>query len=681
MKEGDFTEKDTQIASSFGELAAIALRNARNMEKRMQAEASLVASERRYHSLYDAMREGVCLHKIIYDAAGKATDYEILDFNKAFEEITGITKKTAQGKPASRLYGTGSPPYIDQYNAVASSGVPVVFEAYFEPMGKYFNISVFSPAKDHFATVFTDITAHKLADLKLAAEREQLSVTLRSIGDGVITTDNDGRVVLINKVTETLTGWLQEEAVGKPIDEVFHIINEHTRERCESPVALVLKAGTVIGLANHTILVARDGTERIIADSGAPIRDIEGRIIGVVLVFRDITERIKIEADLLHAQKMEAIGTLVGGIAHEFNNVLGIIIGNTELAIDEVPDWNPVYQNLDEIKIASLRAKDVVKQLLNFSRKGDTTRKPIDIRLIVKESIKLLRASIPTTVEIRSEIPDKVSNILADPTQIHQIMFNLCTNSAHAMSKEGGMLEIKIAEVTIDHVQAQKQPNLRAGSFVKLSVNDTGHGIDPKFMDRIFDPYFTTKEVGKGTGMGLAVVHGIVTHYEGTILVNSKLSKGTTFDVFFPSTEQIGTDEKTDKDKLPVGNENILFIDDEIALVKLGKQILEPLGYQVTTEISAPKALELIRSDPDHYDLVITDMTMPLMTGGRLSEEILKIRKDMPIIICTGFSETLNKEKSVSLGIRQYLEKPVNKKNMAETVRKVLDETKGSTQQ
>ncbi len=514
------------------------------------------------------------------------------------------------------------------------------------------------------------------AQTELQKEREKLKVTLQSIGDGVITTDVEGRVVLLNKVARTLTGWKQEEAIGRKLDEVFHIVNEHTRERCENPVEKVLETGGVIGLANDTLLLARDGTERVIADSGAPIVDAGGSTVGVVLVFRDITEKIRLETELRHAHKMEAIGNLAGGIAHEFNNVLGIIIGNAELAIGDLDTWHPVAENLNEIKTASLRAKDVVKQLLAFSRKMETKREPVDVRVIVKETLKLLRAAIPSSIRIREVLPPEIDHVAADPTQIHQLLINLCNNAAHAMSEDGGRLTIELNNVELDYEAASRHPGVQPGAYVRFSVCDTGCGIPVDLLDRVFDPYFTTKDVGKGTGMGLAVVHGIVKAHNGAIDVESRVGEGAAFHVYFPSSREKAPQKEAEMEMLPGGDESILFVDDEPSIVRLCDKLLRQLGYSVVSSTDPIEIKALFEADPYKYDLIVSDMAMPRMTGDRLAQEFISIRPDVPIILCTGFSEKMSPEKAAELGIKELINKPIMTIDLAKIVRSVLDERK-----
>ncbi|MBT7631043.1 MAG: response regulator [Desulfobacula sp.] len=370
---------------------------------------------------------------------------------------------------------------------------------------------------------------------------------------------------------------------------------------------------------------------------------------------------------------MESIGTLAGGIAHDFNNIMAIIVGNIELALDDVPKWNSAYSSLEEIKKASLRAKNIVKQLLSFSRKTDQEMQPIQIVSVIKDALKFLRSTIPTTIDIVPDICVTDETILADPTQINQIIMNLCINASQAMEQTGGDINVTVAKVILENNSAKEYPDLKSGDHVKIIVSDTGPGIDPEIIDQIFDPYFTTKDVGKGSGMGLAVVHGIVKNHNGAISVNSRLGKGTKFIIFFPiTTEKSMVERKTTKD-IPGGNETILFVDDEISIVKMVKRMFERFGYKIETATTPEEALGKFSLNPDHFDLVITDMTMPQMTGVKLSEKLMDIRKDIPIIVCTGHSTLVDEEKAKELGLAAYVMKPINMQETAQTIRKILD--------
>ncbi|MGD0231176.1 MAG: PAS domain S-box protein [Syntrophorhabdales bacterium] len=825
-----------------------------------------------------------------------------------------------------------------------------------------------------FIGAFMSVIAHRLRQARaeqIKREHEQrLATTLASIGDAVIATDVAGRITFMNPVAESLTGWNRGDASMKPVAEIFKIVNNQTRSEVESPVTKVLRQGMVIGLANHTILIRKDGKEVPIDDSDAPIRDKDGNTTGVVLVFRDITERKaaeemlhqkeaelgeaqrlahlgswywdastdvttgsdellhiygfdpqrqlmpnfreqrgrcypvedwervnaavertmqtgvgyeldvtalrpdgqtiqvttrsevirdaeghmkglrgtvqditerrqaelalrdseqrlrfhlensplavvewdsnyvvttwsteaerlfgwkaeetvgkridalnmiyeddvpivartmerlsgglertvlssnrnytksgsvidctwynsvlldgqgdmasvmslvlditarkaaeealrkahdeleervqertselqqayqklkeeieqreQLEAQLRQAQKMEALGTLSGGIAHDFNNILAAIIGFGELLQGHVGKDGRDQRHVKRVLEAALRGREVVKQLLAFSRKAEAEKKPLLLSTIVKETLKLLSATTPTTIAIRTSIAHESGLILADPIQIHQVLVNLCTNAVYAMRERGGSLDIDLSCVTVSPSDGN-QHGMGPGPYMKLTVRDTGTGISPEIMDRIFDPFFTTKNVGEGTGLGLSVVHGIVKQSNGSITVEGEPGKGSAFTVYFPKIageEGTGTSDDT---MIPTGTERILFVDDEEALMEMGEGILAELGYEVTSRTSSREALSLLKQDPFRFDLVITDQTMPDMTGIELAREVLALRADMPIIMCTGFSHLVDDSKAKAAGIRAFAMKPLTKREIARTARKVLD--------
>ncbi len=388
-------------------------------------------------------------------------------------------------------------------------------------------------------------------------------------------------------------------------------------------------------------------------------------------------EKRRVEAQLQQAQKMEAIGTLAGGIAHDFNNILQSIILNTELAIFDNSSGKSIAYRLEEVLNSSRRATDLVKQILTFSRQSERELKPLQISIVVKEALKMLRSSLPTTIEIKKDIHSKSDLVMADPTQIHQVIMNLCTNAAHAMRNNGGILQVVLEPEDLDSEQAARYPGLDQGPYLRLSVSDNGHGMEEMVKRRIFDPFFTTKERGEGTGLGLAVVYGIIRELGGFINVESEVNKGTNFTIFLPRIERRVKQKREDAGPLPKGKERILIVDDEISLLTSLKSALERLGYSVTTMASGVDALEAFRSRPDHFDLVVTDQTMPKMTGSTLAEEILNIRPRMPVILCTGFSELISEEEARALGIREFVMKPIVMKEIAVTLRKVLDNNTG----
>ena len=403
----------------------------------------------------------------------------------------------------------------------------------------------------------------------------------------------------------------------------------------------------------------------------------------VLSIARDVTEqkkseeeRHKLEAQLRQAQKMEAIGILAGGIAHDFNNILSAIIGYGDLIEMHTSNENSnIRSYLAELLKACFRAKDLVQQILTFSRQSEQRKVPLEIATIVKEALKLLRSSLPATIEIRPKIATDLGSILADPTQIHQIVMNLCTNAGHAMRQHGGILEVSLAKREIDPQFSVRLPHIAPGPHLELTVSDTGHGFSDHIMEQIFDPYFTTKDKGEGTGLGLAVVHGIVKSHGGEITVTSEIGKGTTFRVYLPIIENAVKPENGTQIPLTGGRERILFVDDEAAIANIGKLMLERLGYKVTTCTNSAEALRVFRTASDKFDLVITDMTMPIITGDQLARQFIEIRPDVPIILCTGFSELITKEKAVAIGIRDFLMKPLSLKTLAQIVRNVLDNT------
>ncbi|MEA1934089.1 MAG: PocR ligand-binding domain-containing protein [Thermodesulfobacteriota bacterium] len=373
------------------------------------------------------------------------------------------------------------------------------------------------------------------------------------------------------------------------------------------------------------------------------------------------------------AQKVEAMGTMAGGFAHDFNNILGIILGNTELALEDIPKSNPAKFNLEEVRIACMRAKDVVSQIHSFAGRTEGKMKPVRITPIVRESVKMLRASIPATIDINLDVTAENDMIMADPARIHQVTVNLVNNAAFEMWEIGGILNIGIENVAINRYEVAVYDDISPGKYVRLTVRDTGKGIDPEIIDLIFDPYFTTKKIGQGAGMGLSVVQGIVGSHNGRVMAESEPGQGATFQVFFPVVEKKSNlSGESGKDVL-AGNERILFVDDEPSLAKLGEIILNRLGYSVVSVAGTIKALEIFEADPDGFDLLVTDYAMPDMNGVILAKRIKKIRPDIPVILCTGFNEHVTDEKIMVECITTVMIKPINRLTLSGTVREVLD--------
>ncbi len=403
-----------------------------------------------------------------------------------------------------------------------------------------------------------------------------------------------------------------------------------------------------------------------------PLEIFSSLISQIIISKKEQEERKKLEKQLVQAHKMESIGTLAGGIAHDFNNLLYIILGNIELALEEIPKLNQVYTNLEEVKSASIRASGIVKQLLNFSRKSDHELQPIGAITVIKDTLNFLRSTIPSTIEIRKHLPDEEITILGDSVQINQVFMNIITNAFQAMEDEIGILEIKVEKLSLMENNFMK-PSLQPGEYLKISIRDTGSGIAPKDIDRIFDPYFTTKSIGQGSGMGLAVVHGIIKNHNGYIAVKNRPAGGAVFTLFFPVILEKPVFKSNElPSNLPLGAEKILLVDDEKPVIDMTKKVLEKLGYKVNAILNPEEAIELFMAHPNSFDLVITDMTMPQMTGAKLSEKLMAIRSDIPIIICTGHSSLIDENMAKEIGISAYLMKPASMSKLAKTIRAVL---------
>jgi signal transduction histidine kinase/ActR/RegA family two-component response regulator len=387
---------------------------------------------------------------------------------------------------------------------------------------------------------------------------------------------------------------------------------------------------------------------------------------------REITTRKLLEGKLQQAQKMEAIGILAGGIAHDFNNILGVMIGYTELIASEWAATHPSQAHLQEILTAGKRAKALVQQILTFSRRNDQKRQPLHLHQLVNETLKLLRASLPSTIHFETHIHLQSGTILADPTQMHQVLMNLCTNAEHAMRQCGGTLEVALEAMDVDDRFAAQHASLKPGPHICLTVRDTGHGMTPDVCARIFDPFFTTKKEGDGTGMGLAVVHGIVTSHGGAITVTSAPGQGSLFTVYLPQLVKTPVRDTLPESTLPYGQGTILFVDDEAALAQVAATILTRLGYTVTTCTNSQEALATFRASPDQFDLVITDQTMPGLTGENLARALRQIRPNLPIILCTGFSHVMTPEKAQGLQLDAFLMKPLTMQSLGQAVQCVL---------
>jgi len=774
---------------------------------RRKTEAAIRLSEEKYFKAFNSCPVWVVLSSV---ETGR-----YIEVNETFLRTMGYTRQEVLGRTALEIEAWDNPDdRLNIVNTIKAHGSIRNLELKRRTRSGKVLTMLFSAdiievsGEACLLSVSQDISERKQMEEDLRLSKDNLRTTLHSIGDAVITTDTDGVVTRMNNMAAKLTGWPAGEAVGRKLPEVFHIVHGVTRNQELNPVDQVLASGKIVGLANHTILIAKDGREYQIADSGAPIRGTNGDIVGVVLVFRDVTEAyaqaqkikesekllksitanlpgvvfkfhaagnghyafryvsekltayfgiessledvfnafhagipekektefmasiqraadhvrpwryegrfirpdgqsmwfagsampqkeedelifygvltditarktaekeaLRLETALSQSQKMEAVGTLAGGIAHDFNNILSAVIGYAQLSLQEIRPDSRLYHNLEQILTAGLRARDLVSQILTFSRQQKRELIPLQVGPLVKESLKMLRATLPATIDIVHEIAADMDNVMADATQIHQIIMNLCTNAAQAMESNGGQLTVQATQVELSAAAADKWAELKPGPHIRLCIQDTGTGIAEDVIDNIFNPYFTTKETGKGTGLGLSVVHGIVKSFNGCIKASSQPGHGSTFEVYIPVIRRRSTLDEKEPVALPTGNERILFVDDEPFLTDIGKQTLEMLGYKVTACNSSLDALDAFKKAPDAIDLVISDVTMPKMTGDVLAARLLGIRKNLPIVLCTGFSDKISEEKAAEIGVKGFIMKPIIAEHLARLVRKAL---------
>jgi PAS domain S-box-containing protein len=637
---------------------------------------------------------------------------------------------------------------------------------------------------------------------KVRQSEEWLGTTLRSIGDAVIATDETGCVKYLNPIASELTGWSTDEARGRRLEEVFKIVAEATGLAVESPVVRVLREGTVVGLANHTLLIRRDGSRIPIEDSGAPIKSANGEVHGVVMVFKDasvqraaeaaltaseerlrlalegaslgtwdldlatgkliwnaqlyrimglpentelsrdlarslvvqedlpdvvettdrardsrepfhleyrivrasdgaerwvsvhgryvfdedgkparrlgivtdITDSRRLEQRVRQAQKLDALGTLAGGIAHDFNNILSILRGNLLLIEADLEPGHPIAPAISEMSRACSRARDLVRQILTFGRQQEQDRKILGLTDVIDEALKLLRSTVPATIDIRSRFAPDLPTVLADPSQIHQIVMNLAINASQAIGRDAGVITVELDEVHIDATLAQHSPDLHEGPYVRLRFADSGVGMTQEVLERIFEPFFTTKPQGSGTGLGLAVVRGIIKAHDGAITVYSKPGKGTQFHLYFPVVQGTAAEAPRPAPKPIEGKgQRVLYLDDEHSLVLLARRLLERLGYSVAGFSDANEALAAFEAAPDQFDLVLSDLSMPGINGLEVARRVLAIRPDIPVLLASGYVRNEDAEAARAMGVREVIWKPTTINEMGELLGRVLE--------
>ena len=665
----------------------------RDITSRKQAEAVILESEAKYRQIINLLPDPT----FVIERGGT-----VIAWNRAIEEMTGVAAEAILGKGnyeyAIPFYGLRRPILIDlvflsdaeieeQYSPLRREGEVVLAEAHIPAFrGKdVFLWGKASPIYDQKGEVvgaiesIRDITDVKRTENALRESERRFREILENIELASIILDKQGRAIFCNDFLLEVTGWRREEVVGANWLDGF--VAEENRAETRLVFEEMMETGKAMAHFENDIL-GRNGERRTVRWNNTILRDVSGELLGVTWVGEDITERQQLERQLLQAQKMEAIGTMAGGIAHDFNNILAAILGYTELSLLQVTESSPIHGHLNQILSSSIRARDLVRQILAFSRQQyELEPVPLQLKPAMEDTLKFLRATLPSTIEIRLELPARDLIARINPTQLHQVLVNLAANAAHAMRDRGGVLAFALDEVMLDAATAFQHSELQPGRYVRISVSDSGHGMDAATMERVFDPYFTTKGVGEGSGLGLSIVHGIITHYQGAISVESEPGRGTRFNLLIPQDENVSTaaDQPERDEGRPIrgGTERILVVDDEVLLVDLLAQNLSLLGYEVFARSSSEEALAVFSQNPSEFDLVITDLTMPHLTGLDLAVRLREYQPDVPIILCTGFSESISEEKARALGIQGLLFKPCNRMDLAQTVRAVLDRRPG----
>ncbi|MBN2011316.1 PAS domain S-box protein [candidate division KSB1 bacterium] len=640
-----------------------------NITERIYAEQALKKREKEFRLLFSEMTSGVALHEIICNENGTPVDYRFLDVNPAFEKLTGLKKEQLVGKTVLNVMPGTEKHWIENYGRVALTGEPLHFENYSGELNKYYEVTAYSPQKGQFAVVFNDVTKNRLAEENLRSAANHWQSTFDSVEEAICVLDDHNLIVCGNRAMMDMTGKNNNQMAGKHCHDIIHHSIE-SKEKCPLKRLHQIKKRVVYEFQSM------DKYFEVILD---PLFDDDHNYEGAVHITKDITkrkqderEKEKLEQQLRQAQKMEAIGTLAGGIAHDFNNILTPILGYAGMMKDSLTTEGYAREDLNRIIKGAERAKDLIKQILTFSRQIEQERKPVKLQEIYQETINLLRSSLPSTIEMKLSLDPNCGPVLADPTQMQQILLNLCTNAFHSMRGIDGILEIKLKPFKVTKKLLHHFAHLHHKQLVRLSIKDTGIGIKSTDIHRIFEPFFTTKKVGEGTGLGLSVVHGIVRNHGGEITVSSTNGRGTIFNVYLPVHDSC-QDELTEEVTTLKGNsERILFIDDETAIIKMAERMLTRLGYQITIISDSVEAFDLFQNNSLDYDIIITDLTMPKMNGLQIAKKVKEIRADIPVILITGFGDVDGPEFKNKYNVDAIILKPLVSHKIGETIRNVL---------
>ena len=657
-----------------------------DISARKEAEQALRDSEERYRTLFETAEDGILLISIPADGVGDTQDEpanvdsgtltcvecnprslemlrcvrqellgtRFLDFSPAVQpdgvtsqaKATAILRQTLHGKRA-----------FFEWQHCRRDGT--TFEAEVSLKGVPFGHS------PHWLAIVRDITDRRLAE----EERSRLAKAVEQATESILITDDHGTIQYVNPAFERVSGYSREEVVGDSPRKLKS--GKHDDTFYEEMWTTIARGEVWKGrLTNRK----KDGTIYEEEATISPICDATGKIVNYVGVRRDVTRETELEQQLLQSRKMEAIGTLAGGIAHDFNNMLAAIIGYTELALMGIESGQPDGTDLRSVLEAANRAKELVGQILTFSRQKEARRELVTVGKVIGEVLRLLRASFSTNITIDQEIDCPAATAMADTTQIHQVITNLCSNAAHAMRDRGGVLRVALTTVDLCAHDIAAYPGLDAGPYLRLTVSDTGEGMSEEIRTRVFDPFFTTKAPGEGTGMGLAVAHGIIKSHGGTITVSSEMNKGSTFEVLLPRADGIQVDPQKTESNLPCGHEHVLLVDDEVPLLEMGSRMLVSLGYTVVTRPGGREALQTFLEAPQDVDLVMTDLTMPEMNGLELANLIHEHRPGLPIILWSGYSQRVPSDAHLN-EIAAIVRKPLGRRELAFAVRRALDGT------
>lgn len=638
-----------------------------------RAEATLQESKQRFRSLFDNMTEGVALHRFIRNEAGEATDYRIVEVNPSYQRVLGISADAVVEKPASEVYGTGRPPYLDDYLSVRGSGRPLSFETYFEPMGKYFAISVIPWGDDGFATIFFDISKQKKVEESGKRSLVFIETMLESAPVGINVYDGEtGQNVLANQTIADMIGGNLNEVRAQNFREIESWRTSGLAAVAES----VLRDGMTRPME---VEISTSFGKQVVLDSSLSRFDVEGKH-HLMIVAVDITgkkhleeQHRRMEAQMLHVQKLESLGVLAGGIAHDFNNILMAILGNADLAMMRLSPASPACENIDQIEKAARRAGDLARQMLAYSGKGHFVIESLNVNAVITEMTHMLEVSISKKAMLRFNLAQNLPNIEVDATQLRQVLMNLVINASEAIGERSGVIAISTGAVDCDRAYLSGMwidDRLPEGLYIYLEVADTGCGMDKETVSKIFDPFFTTKFTGRGLGM--AAVLGIIRGHRGAIKTYSEKGKGTTFKILLPASplpESRSAALLPDRESLK-GSGTVLLVDDEETIRALGKDMLQFLGYHVLTAADGCESLELFRHNKEDIACVILDLTMPHMDGEQTFRELRRIKPDVRVLMSSGYNEQEVTQKFLGKGLAGFIQKPYK---VTELGRKLMD--------